>query len=148
MENEILRILLADDDESDQLLFKEAFDELNKNSVIQFVNNGIQLMNYLIKKDSDLPHLIFLDLNMPLKNGVECLIEIRGNEKFNAVPIIIYSTSASKNNIEDTFRNGANVYLKKPSDFGTLKQLLEKVVTSSYVYSEKPFKIENFILNL
>jgi CheY-like chemotaxis protein len=148
MENGPLKILLADDDESDRLLFKEAFGELKIKTVVHTVNNGMQLMEYLTKKDAALPHLVFLDLNMPRKNGLECLKEIRSIEKFKEIPIAIYSTSASKNDIEETFRNGANVYIKKPSDFNILKQLLEKVVSAAHLYRDPSFNIEKFLMKI
>jgi CheY-like chemotaxis protein len=105
-------------------------------------------MEYLAKKDVALPELIFLDLNMPRKNGLECLKEIRSSEKFSKIPIAIYSTSASKNDIEETFRNGANVYIKKPSDFNILKQLLAKVLSTAHIYQDKSFNIEIFLLKI
>ena len=148
MENEPLIILLADDDESDRFLFKEAFEELKIKSVIHSVKDGIQLIDYLIEKNAELPHLIFLDFNMPRKNGLECLKEIRANEKFKQIPVIIYSTSASKNNIEDTFRNGANVYIKKPADFSILKKLLAKVVSAALPYKDASFNIDNFLMKV
>jgi CheY-like chemotaxis protein len=148
MENAPLMILLADDDESDRLLFKEAFEELKIKSVVHTVKNGMQLMDYLTKKDAALPHLIFLDLNMPRKNGLECLKEIRSNEKFREISIAIYSTSASKNDIEETFRTGANVYFKKPGDFNIFKQLLAKVVSSAHIDRDQSFTIEKFLLKI
>ena len=148
MENAALRILLADDDESDRLLFKDAFTELKMKSIVHTVNNGSQLMDYLAKNDTALPQLIFLDLNMPRKNGLECLKEIRSNKKFTKIPIAIYSTSASENDIEETFRNGANVYIKKPSDFTILKQLLAKVISATDLYQGASFNIENFLLRI
>jgi CheY-like chemotaxis protein len=148
MENASLMILLADDDESDQLLFKEAFGELKMKSVVHTVNNGMQLMDYLTKQDAALPHLIFLDLNMPRKNGLECLKEIRCNEKFKEIPIAIYSTSSSKKDIEETFRNGANLYIRKPSDFSILKQLLAKAVSAAHIYRDQSFDIEKFLLKI
>ena len=75
MKKEPLRILLADDDEADRLLFKEAIGELKIKTIVNTINNGIQLMDYLAKKDNQLPYLLFLDLNMPGKNGLECLKE-------------------------------------------------------------------------
>jgi CheY-like chemotaxis protein len=146
MENEPLMILLADDDESDRYLFKEALGELKIKSVVHMVNNGTQLMDYLNRKDTILPDLIFLDLNMPRKNGLECLIEIRNNDKIKDIPIAIYSTSASKNDIEETFRHGANVYIKKPSNFNILKQLLAKVISADQKYRDPPLNIEKYIL--
>jgi len=148
MTSEFLNILLADDDESDRLLFKEALEELKTKTVIHTVNNGIQLINYLMNKEGPTPHIIFLDLNMPRKNGIECLKEIRGNRAFKEVSIAIYSTSASEDDIKYTFFNGANVYIKKPSDFNALKQILFKVISSVSFYRDPPYSIDNFILRL
>lgn len=146
MEKEFLNVLLADDDEADRLIFKEAFEELKANTVIRIVNNGIELMDYLAKKENPVPHIIFLDLNMPRKNGIECLKEIRANRDYKEISIAIYSTSASEIDIKETFMSGANVYIKKPSDFNVLKKVLAKVVSSAVVYKEPPFNIDNFIL--
>lgn len=146
MEKEFLNVLLADDDEADRLIFKEAFEELKANTLIRTVNNGMELMDYLVKKENPVPHIIFLDLNMPRKNGIECLKEIRANRDYKEISIAIYSTSASEMDINETFLNGANVYIKKPSDFNVLKKVLARVVSSAAVYKDPPFNINNFIL--
>jgi len=104
VENEPLYILLADDDETDRLIFKEAFEDLKIKTIVHTVNNGEQIMDYLNKKDSHLPHLLFLDLNMPRKSGLECFKEINGNKKLKDISIAIYSTSNSKKDVEETFR--------------------------------------------
>lgn len=85
MINTPLFILLADDDESDRFLFIEAFEEMAIETIVHTVNDGVQLMNYLAKTDITLPHLLFLDLNMPRKNGLECLKE--SNYLGSCVPI-------------------------------------------------------------
>ncbi len=148
MNNEPFRILLADDDEADRLLFKEAFEELKINTNVLSVNNGEQLMEYLNRKGIVLPEILFLDLNMPRKNGFECLKEIRSNKKFDEISIAIYSTSAAERDIEATFIAGANVYISKPNDFNELKQVLEKAVMSAHVYHEPPFNKANFLLRI
>ena len=148
MNNQPFRILLADDDEADRLLFKEAFEEMKINTKVQTVNNGEQLIEYLNRRGVVLPDILFLDLNMPRKNGLECLKEIRGNKSFNEISIAIYSTSAAERDIEATFIAGANVYISKPSDFSILKQVLEKAVMSAHVYHEPPFNKENFLLRI
>lgn len=148
MENAPLRILLADDDEIDRLFFKEAFEELIIKTTVQTFNDGKQLMDYLAKKDILLPHILFLDLNMPRKNGIECLKEIRRINEFNGISIAIYSTSTSEKDMEETFRNGANIYIKKPADFNMLKQVLEKAVMTAYFYQSPPFNRANFMLNI
>lgn len=147
MENIPLRILLADDDEGDRLIFGEAMGELELNLKVQTVNNGMQLIEHLTKS-TILPHLVFLDLNMPRKNGLECLKEIRSNERFAAISIAIYSTSASEKDIEETFLNGANVYIKKPNNFATLKQLLHKAVKAYYLHSQVSSDRKNFLLSI
>jgi len=148
MNNEPFRILLADDDEADRLLFKEAFEELKINTNVLSVNNGEQLMEYLNRKGIVLPEILFLDLNMPRKNGFECLKEIRSNKKFDEISIAIYSTSAAERDIEATFIAGANVYISKPNDFNELKLVLEKAVMSAHVYHEPPFNKANFLLRI
>lgn len=148
MENEAIHILLADDDESDRLLFTEAFSELKIETIVNTVNNGIELMDWLNSDDNHLPHLLFLDLNMPRKNGIECLIEIKSNEKLKDISIAIYSTSDNEKDIEETFLNGANVYITKPNSFSKLKQALEKAVMTAYIYQDESMKRENFLLRV
>jgi CheY-like chemotaxis protein len=148
MNNEPIHILLADDDEGDRLLFKVAFSELKMKTVVRTVNNGIQLMEWLNKKDIPLPYLLFLDLNMPPKNGLECLKDIKSNKKLKDIFIAIYSTSDSEKDMEETFRNGANVYITKPNDFNTLKQVLEKAVQTASTYQDTTLNRENFLLKI
>ena len=148
METNPISILLADDDESDRLLFKEAFDELKIKTIVQTVNDGKQLMDYLKKASTRLPQLVFLDLNMPRKNGLECLKEIRSNEKLKDISIAIYSTSASEKDIDETFHSGANVYIQKPNSFNDLKEVLAKAVSAAYLYQEPPFNKQNFLLRV
>lgn len=148
MEKEPLHILLADDDESDRLLFTEAFAELKIKTIVRTVNDGIQLMEWLNMEDNRLPHIIFLDLNMPRKNGLECLKEIKRNEKLKNISIAIYSTSENEKDIEESFRYGANVYITKPNNFNKLKQILEKAVMTAYLYQDKSMIRENFLLRI
>ena len=148
MENTTLNILLADDDESDRFLFKDAFDEMKVKNIVYSVNDGLQLMEYLSQENVTLPHLLFLDLNMPRKNGLECLKEIRSIEKLKDISIAIYSTSASEKDIEETFLFGANVYIQKPSDFSELKHVLHKAVMTAFVYQEPPFNKANFLMRM
>ena len=147
-DNKSLNIILADDDESDRLNFKEALEELKIKIIVHTVNDGVELMDYLTKDGNPPPSLLFLDLNMPRKNGIECLKEIRKNDKLKDVVVAIYSTSSSEGDIEETFINGANVYIKKPNDFGVLKQTLDKVVRAAHVYHEPPFNVANFLFRI
>jgi len=143
-----LHIILADDDESDRLRFKEALEELKIKPVVKTVKDGEELMHYLTKKENPVPSLLFLDLNMPCKNGHECLKEIRTINKLKNMIIAIFSNSSSEKDIDDTFSNGANVYIKKPADFNQLKLVLDKVLKAVNVYREPPFTIANFVFKV
>ncbi|HMH33292.1 MAG TPA: response regulator [Puia sp.] len=146
--NEPFHILLADDDEGDRLIFKEALEELEIKLIVHTVNDGVELMAYLTRKNAHLPYLLFLDLNMPRKNGLECLKEIRSNEKLKDISIAIYSTSDSEKDMEETFLCGANVYITKPNDFNVLKQLVYKAVAATHLYQGESLSRANFFLRV
>ncbi len=148
MKNKPIHIILADDDEADRLLFTEAFSELKIKTIVRTVNNGMQLMEWLNMENIRLPHLVFLDLNMPGKDGFQCLKEIKSDDNLKDIFIAIYSTSESEKDMEETFRNGANIYICKPADFNKLKQVLEKAVMTTYQYQSEPMKREFFLLRI
>jgi len=148
MQQDPMHILLADDDEDDRMLFKEAFKDIKIKSIIHTVNDGVKLMAYLNDDANTLPDILFLDLNMPRKNGHECLEEIRSSKKLKHLTVAIYSTSASEADIEDTFVKGANVYIRKPDDFLVLKKILSEVATINWQYQTSGLNKENFLLSI
>lgn len=148
MQEDFILITLADDDEDDRLFFTDAFDELKINTVVNTVNNGRELIQFLDQPESVLPNIIFLDLNMPILNGIECLKEIKKNDKYKDIAIAIYSTSSSEEDVENTFVLGANIYIKKPSNFNDLKKILSDVVTINWQYHTSGLNKENFLLRL
>jgi CheY-like chemotaxis protein len=93
-------------------LFSEAIQELKMNNKLTLFKDGNDLMDYLVHPEIKLPHVLFLDLNMPEKTGIDCLKEIRSNARFKDVSIAIYSTSSSEKDIEISFIEGANIYIK------------------------------------
>lgn len=129
---ERIKVIFTDDDHDDCSLFADALNETGINHQLKVFNDGLQLLNYLNNEDSEMPHILFLDLNMPFMNGFESLKMIRSNEKFRDITIAIYSTSASEKDQEDTFVSGANVYIKKPNDFSLLKKVLKEVIEVSW----------------
>lgn len=143
-----LHVLLADDDEDDRLIFRDALEEVKVKTRLTIVKDGIQLMEYLQVAEDDFPSIVFLDLNMPRKGGVECLREIRNDKRLKNLSVAIYSTSASEGDIEDTFIKGANVYIKKPNDFASLVKVLEEVITINWQYHNSDLNRENFVLSL
>jgi CheY-like chemotaxis protein len=148
MQKDFILITLADDDEDDRMFFTDAFEELKINTVVNTVNDGVALMNFLNAPESILPNIIFLDLNMPLKSGIECLKEIKADSKFKDMVIAIYSTSSSEEDIENTFVLGANIYIKKPNNFGKLKEVLSEVVTINWQYITSGLDKDNFLLRM
>jgi CheY-like chemotaxis protein len=148
MNNDALYLLLADDDDDDRLFFKEALEEVKVRTILNTVNDGSQLMNYLNKPGIRLPHIVFLDLFMPVKSGMECLTEIRRNNKLKDITVAIYSTTSKENIIEEAFVKGANIYISKPYDFSVLKNILAQVVNMSWQYYTSGLRKENFLLNI
>ena len=148
MSQDLLHIILTDDDQDDRDFFSDAFEELKIKTKVSLFNDGQQLMNFLLKPDSFLPHILFLDLNMPFKSGIDCLHEIKTIDRLKDIAIAIYSTSASDEDIEETFINGANIYIKKPNEFETLKKILSNVVTTNWQYQTSGMNKDNFLLKL
>ena len=124
MKDKQINILLADDDRDDCEFFKIALNALPLNTQLEMVGDGEQLMNYLNENSENLPDVLFLDINMPRKNGIECLSEIKANEKLKSLSVVILSTSNSQDKINMVFKMGGHVYVHKPSDFGQLKQVI------------------------
>ena len=148
MDKNLLTIVIADDDEDDRLLFTEALDDLKLKTSVFTVNDGVELMDYLCNEETPIPYLLFLDLKKQRKNGLQCLKEIRNSEKLKEIVVTIYSTSSSEKDIEETFDNGANGYLKKPNNFGMLKKALHKIVMYAHVYRDPPFNKANFLFKV
>jgi CheY-like chemotaxis protein len=121
------KIFLADDDSDDCLLFEEALRECCPVTELSVANDGIELMS-LLEKNQELPTVIFLDLNMPKKNGFECITEIRSKAQFNSIPIIIFSTTAQPEAVNKVYDAGANYYVCKPNSYQLLKDVIKHIL--------------------
>lgn len=141
----VIHLLLADDDRDDRDLFKEALSEAAPNVEVTFARDGEELMDMLNSANAKIPDIIFLDLNMPHKNGHECLEEIRSIKKLKDVPVIIYSTSSNRSDIERTFRHGATRYITKPSSFSELRTITKKFFSINWNEAAPIKKIEKFV---
>jgi CheY-like chemotaxis protein len=147
MNTQNYNLLLADDDEDDCAFFKEALEELHLPVSLVTVNDGVQLMDFLSEKSVDtLPDILFLDLNMPRKNGSECLTEIKEIQKLQQLPVIIFSTSLDINIVDLMYEKGATHYIRKPGDFSKLKKVIENALAvTTQKKIQQPAK-EDFIL--
>ena len=146
MASKQINILLADDDEDDCLFFKDALKELHSDSHLHIVTNGDDLIEYLRDHSGSLPDVIFLDINMPGKNGTECLEKIRDNKKFKEIPVVIYSTSGVDKDIDVAFRYGANIYIKKPTEFHKLKKMISDVIAMDWSKHPPRTGKDNFLM--
>lgn len=138
-----IQVLLTDDDIDDLMLFEEAIREVSLPVEFSSADNGNELLR-LLKSDYH-PNLIFLDLNMPGKNGKDCLKELRSNPDSKNIPVIMYSTSSNQEDIETCYRRGANLYVIKPHLFSDIVKTLEKVLSMDWTKSGKRSKDE-FVL--
>jgi CheY-like chemotaxis protein len=119
-----INILLADDDKADCLLFKDALEELPVSATLAIVHNGEELMEEITKKGSKFPDVLFLDLNMPRKNGFASLGEIKRSTALQKLPVIIFSTASDVDTVKNVFRDAAHYYICKPADFSQLKKVI------------------------
>lgn len=148
MNKESMFILLAEDDEDDRQFFREAIERMNLDTILQMVSDGVYLIDFLKNNPEKKPHLLFLDLHMPRKNGFECLHEIRNVLGLIDLPIAIYSTSNAATDMEEAFRLGANIYIQKPADFDHLKRIITKVVSINWHYHNNGLNFKNFVLSI
>lgn len=141
-----INILLADDDVDDCYFFKRALEELLLPAELLIVNDGEELMKYLSCIKKPLPDIIFLDINMPRKDGTECLFEMKLDAELINIPIVILSTAGERKLIAQVLEIGADVYIHKPNDFSQLKQVIYHALPLSVEnsYSKKSLK---YILN-
>lgn len=137
MEKKTALIFLADDDEDDRMMFGEALSEAAPHAILKTAGDGEKLLS-LLAESTTLPDLIFLDLNMPNKNGVETLRELRQIRRLASVPVLIYSTSNNDVDIEDTYKLGANLYAEKPYSYSDLVQLLGELLALDFKRVKRP----------
>jgi CheY-like chemotaxis protein len=140
-------LLLADDDDDDCDFFREALEELKIPFSLTTVHDGVKLMDFLAAQPADnLPDILFLDLNMPRKNGTECLLDIKKNEKLQKLSVIIFSTSLDKAIVEHMYENGATYYIRKPGDYTQLKKVIENALQLIATKKHEQPSREQFVL--
>ena len=131
-EGKVITILLADDDPDDRQLTRDAFAENRLANVLNTVDDGEELLEYLQRRgryadqrNEPLPGLILLDLNMPRKDGREALKEIKADPELRRIPIVVLTTSKAEEDILRTYDLGVNSYVTKPVTFKSLVELIK-----------------------
>ena len=140
-------IYLADDDADDCILFEDALRQVATNTLLRTANNGVELMDILDKTVPPPPDVIFLDLNMPLKNGFECLNDIKSTQRFKDIPVVVFSTSSEQDAIEKVYADGAHYYICKPGSFAKLKSAIGAVLAIDWTKHQNQPPKESFLLN-
>jgi CheY-like chemotaxis protein len=138
-----IRTLLADDDADDNMLFSEALRELPFDTRLTVICNGDQLLKHLNEQVSY--DLLFLDLNMPRKNGLQCLTEIKNSEKLKHLPVIILTTTSDAKFIDLLYKAGANRFIRKPNSYVELKSLIWQAIILLETVNTSPSR-EQFVL--
>ena len=143
--SKVLKVLFVDDDTDESYLFNEALEQSGLPILLSRAHNGNQLLEQLTHKQ--IPDIILIDINMPHKDGIEALSEIRSNKNFNNIFIIIYSITADKTLIKKAYDTGANLYLIKPDDFEGMLTVVKKVFTIDCENLTRPIR-EQFVVDL
>lgn len=120
-----LTLFHADDDCDDTLFFQEAITEINPRIKVHSISNGNELCEMLNILQ---PDIVFLDLDMPKKNGLECLKDIRNNPLYTTIPVIVYSSTTRSSNIETAYEMGADLFFIKPPVFEELRSSLRAIL--------------------
>lgn len=145
--NKMKNIILADDDADDREMFEDALMELSTEGITLYqAKDGRHLMSLLDESVPPPPDVIFLDLNMPLKNGFECLTEIRETSKLQHIPIVIYSTSCDKEFIDKVYEQGADYYMCKPTTYPMLRNAIDRALAIDWQQHPGQPSRDNFIL--
>jgi CheY-like chemotaxis protein len=139
-------IYLADDDTDDHDFFSYALEEICSDCNLTLSASGDELLDNLRKPSLQKPDVIFLDINMPRKSGIETLKAIKADPSIRDLPVIIYSTSSNPEYIKQAKDEGACYYFVKPSDFSKLKQLLEKTLSINWSAYTVPADLFKFVI--
>lgn len=135
-----IRVLVAEDDEDDKIFISDAFNQLKMLNNVNFVENGEELINHLNSSDP-LPDLIFLDLNMPVVNGIQALKIIKKDKILRKIPVVVLTTSKNDKDICKSYEIGINAYIVKPFTFEDLLRVIRE--TTNYYFQIVTLPFEN-----
>lgn len=128
--NKELTFLLADDDADDKTLFCEALAEIDPSIVCHTASDGKEALAILSANQIKKPSIIFLDINMPVMDGWQCLGRLKEHKEHSDIPVIMYSTSSYQRDIELALESGAFCFFTKPSDYRELRKILRLIATT------------------
>ena len=145
-----LNVMLAEDDSDDRYFFEKALKELSIDSCLTVVHDGEELMSFLSDNPNQLPDVLFIDLNLPRKNGVECLYEIKTDEILKDLPVVMVLTTFTpdrlyeENMISLLLNIGALRFIHKTDDFEQLRQDIHQVLIGIAENKPLPERSESY----
>jgi CheY-like chemotaxis protein len=141
---EVLNVLFVDDDADEYYLFNEAIEQSEQQVKMTRAKDGNDLMKIL--STGNHPDIIFMDLNMPYKDGLETLMELKSSSAFQNIPVIIFSTTSNSSQINTCYEQGANMYVVKPESFDQITSMVNKVFALDWKAKASPTSFSNFVL--
>lgn len=121
--SQVKQLLLIEDDEDDQLLFREAIEDLRLPVQLQVAGHGVQAIE-LLRDNTYFPDLIIMDMNMPAMNGMDCLKRLKKDARLQSIPVVIFTTSQNPADAEKAMALGASFFSVKPPSFTLLKNTI------------------------
>lgn len=143
-DTEVLNVLFVDDDADEYYLFNEAIEQSAQQVNMTRAKDGNDLLKIL--STGHKPDVIFMDLNMPYKDGLETLIELRTSNSFKEIPVVIFSTTSNSSQINTCYQQGANLYVVKPETFDQIAAMVNKVFSLNWKNLTGTSSQDDFVL--
>lgn len=141
-----MNILLVDDDPDEQQAFAKAIPKLGLPITLTFAQGYDELMKILDTRNDI--NLIFLDINMPVKDGKKCLRELKSNVKYKHIPVLVYTVSQSMEDINEVYRDGAHYYAIKPYAETNFIETLKLIFNIDWTTEQQMPSLKDFVINL
>lgn len=130
----LTNVLLADDDPDDSMIFKEVLSAINPSIKLDVVTDGLALLSHL---QYLVPDILFIDLEMPYKNGLQCLVDIRQNATLEGLPVVVFSSTTRPANIQTAYEMGGHLFLVKSPFYDELKSSIEAILLLDWTKPEE-----------
>lgn len=127
--NEIKDVLLAEDDKDDVLIFELALEEANLSVDLRHAEDGDKLFDML---GDNIPDILFLDIQLPCRDGLTCILQIRKNKEYDNLPVVMCTSHAGEKYVDESFRNGANLYMIKSRSLREMAENLKRVFSINW----------------
>lgn len=148
MIKEYISVIVIEEDEGNQVFFKNIFEELKIKTKALFFSRGREAIDYLKNEDTLIPEILFMSHNHPDKNSLELIDEIKENPRYSKMTTVLYCDWLSEPEIEEIFVKGINIFMKKPENYSNLKKAVAEIITVNWQYYTSGLNKENFIMKV